>query len=109
MNRKLDMMNREQLTAELDEIEGSYVKSITPAKQKRARDIIRILCQCECRQCGNLYDRQKSRATYTGYCSSRCMNTTAKQLGYRKGMSMYHILRNAQMVGDKFIVPPQAV
>lgn len=96
------MSEREKLQDELREIEGSYTHEITRDKQKRARQIIRILNNCRCRNCGKEYDRNKSRAEYKGFCSAKCQHVKAKQLGYRKGRHTgeYEVLRAAKCIGD---------
>lgn len=102
-------MNREQLTAELLTLQAKNYRKLSATELARALELSRILCECTCRQCGKLYDRQQSRAVYTGYCSAKCMNAKAKELGYRKGDSLYHCLRNADQVGDIWTVPPEQV
>ena len=41
--------------------------------------------KCICRQCSKVYDPQKSRAEYRGYCSQKCLHLKSKALGWRKG------------------------
>jgi len=96
---------REELRNELRRIEESYVREITPAARRRARQLIRILCECKCRQCAKIYDMNKSRADLSGYCSAKCQHAKAKSLGFIKSIHKYEykILNNAGEIGSVFV------
>lgn len=97
---------RERLTDELREIEGSYSREITPAKQRRAREIIKILRTCRCRNCGKVYDFAKSRAVWTGFCTAKCLKAKSRELGYRPsrhGVTEYNVLKSANCVGNDYV------
>ena len=65
---------------------------------------------CRCRYCHKKYDINKSRSDYTGYCSQKCLNTKAKELGWKgnensspfadKSKSLYAILHDADQIGN---------
>lgn len=65
---------------------------------------------CKCRNCGSMYDPNKSRADFTGYCSQGCMHEKSKSLGYKKPKDRfqkdneYEILKSHKAIGniDKF-------
>lgn len=71
---------------------------------------------CKCRTCGKVYDEDKTRADYKGYCSQKCFHQKAKELGYRKGqtemrrgwrtpqsISEYDVLKRHKQVGSVFV------
>ena len=100
---------RDQLIAELREIEHGYAREITKVNRKRAEQIARVLAEAVCRNCGKLYDRYKSRAEYQGYCSAKCQHGAAKTLGYRKvknGRSEFQVLKAANEVGSVHAYDP---
>lgn len=100
------MSEREKLRDELREIEGSYTHEITKEKQRRARQIINLLNQCQCRNCGTSYDRSKSRAEYKGFCSAKCQHEKARKLGYRKGKDRteFQVLKGNECIGDDPVI-----
>ena len=102
----LQVSERARLTEELRLIEGSYEKDITPAKQRRAREIIRLLNQCRCRHCDKVYDERKARGDWKGFCSAKCTHARARYFGWRKGgsVSEYTALKNAKCIGSVFVV-----
>ena len=62
--------------------------------------------KCICRFCGKIYEEQKSRADYKGYCSQKCLHAKAKFLGYKKnnlGKSEYYYLRLTKNIGSVFV------
>ena len=66
---------------------------------------------CRCRNCGDRYDSDKTRAEIAGYCTQACVHEKARRHGYRKCPpryvsrsqreypSEYEILRRADQVG----------
>lgn len=58
--------------------------------------------KCQCRQCHKVYDEDKSRADYKGYCSQACMHTMSHRHGYRTACSLteYEVLRQANELGN---------
>lgn len=60
--------------------------------------------KCKCRTCGKVYDDQKSRADFTGYCGQKCMTEKAKKLGWRPGdrypLDLYARLKEHGEVGS---------
>lgn len=56
--------------------------------------------KCHCRNCQKVYDSEKARGDYKGFCSAKCQHAKAKELGYRKGQSEYQVLHNAKEIGD---------
>jgi hypothetical protein len=61
--------------------------------------------KCKCRQCGGIYNPDKSRADYTGYCSAKCLHAKAKKLGYKKGKrpGEYEVLERFGQVGSVYV------
>ena len=68
---------------------------------------------CACRNCSKIYDPNKSRADWSGYCSQACVHAKARQLGWRKDQltilpgfsnprprTEYHVLAGAGEIGN---------
>ena len=62
---------------------------------------------CKCRNCGRMYDPNKSRADFTGYCSAACMHEKSRSFGYKKsagrikdGVTEYDVLKKHNAVGN---------
>lgn len=98
------MATREEMIEELRSIEGSYNHSITPAKRRRARELVKLLTLCECRLCGKQYNNQTTKAEYTGYCSAKCLHQSAREVGWRKGHGPeFDALKRSYGVGNVFV------
>lgn len=97
---------REEMQAELREIEGSYEREITKEKRLRAAELVKLLQACKCRQCGKGYAEGESRADYKGYCSQACLHKKAGSLGWRRSgvKRVYEVLKDAKQVGSVFVV-----
>lgn len=57
----------------------------------------------KCRNCGKHYWELKSSATYTGFCTERCLVEKARALGWRRKDGDYAqllTLRKAGEIGD---------
>lgn len=66
---------------------------------------------CRCRNCGDRYDSDKTRAEIAGYCTQACVHEKARRHGFRKCPrrwqsrtqheypSEYEVLNRAKLVG----------
>jgi hypothetical protein len=65
-----------------------------------------LLRQCVCRHCNKVYDNQKARGDWRGFCSAKCQHARAKWFGWRpKGsVSEYTALKNAKCIGDVYVI-----
>lgn len=77
----------------------------------------KMIVPCLCRNCGDIYEENKSRADCKGYCSQGCLHEQARRCGYRKQSrypwepngSEYDILKKKNKIGSVFVDKEGAV